>query len=236
MKIIKTIFLFFLLIIPHYFYSQEISLNRPFVYYPGSLQKYKLHTSIGLTIARLPRPIVEEELDQAPMLDFHFRYGLPLNFSLFARINTIAITNHLSGGFAWSYSPGRFSFNIGNSIAYWFGWADFSNFDVRTNGFIDYPEISLGYDFRSLLLTLRLEAEYQLSLNSYSGDIQTKANKTRVTGFSFSLLTEQVFVKQNWITLGLKLRYSRYFYQSWISFSTLEQWFWTPEFILAYNL
>jgi hypothetical protein len=233
---LKIPVLILFILIPLYSSSQPYNAERTYVYFPGIIPEYKLNSSIGLTIARLPRPIVEEELDQAPMLDFHFRFGLPYNFSLISRINTIAITNHITAGVAWSFSVDKFSISIGNLTAYWFGWANFYDFDVRANGFIDYPAISVGYDFDNVLLTLRMEAEYQISMKRYSGEIQTKSNQSRITGVSSALYTEQALWNKNWITLGFKLRYARYFYQSWISFSTLDQWFWTPEITLSYNL
>jgi hypothetical protein len=223
-------------IIPLRSHSQNINDERPYIYFPKEIPEYKFNSSIGITIARLPRPVVEEELDQSPMLDFHLRFGLPYNLSLFGRINTIGITNHISAGFAWSFSINKFFLNLGNNTAYWLGWANFYDFDVRAGGIIDYPEISVGYDFDKVLLTLRTEAEYLVSMKRYSGTIQTKSNQSRMMGFSVGLFSEQLLRKKSWITLGFKLHYTRYFYQSWISFSTLDQWFWTPEINLSYNL
>ena len=226
----------FISFVPFNVRSQDIKTERPYIYYPAALQEYELQSSIGVTIARLPRPIVEEELDQSPMLDYNIRFGLPNNFSLLCRISTIGLTNHISAGGKWSFSMNRFSFSIGNQTAYWFGWANFSDFDVRANGINDYPEISMGYDFDRFLLTMKAEAEFLITLNKYSGNIQTSASQSKPVGINFGIFTEQHFLRNNWVTIGLKLHYSKYFYQSWIAFSTLEQWFWIPEINLAYNL
>jgi hypothetical protein len=239
MKLILEIYLCFFILLfmfPIYIHSQSMNEKRPYIYFPEKIPEYSLNSSIGITIARLPRPIVEEELDQSPMLDFHLRFGLPYNLSLFGRINTIGITNHISAGATWSYSINRLSFSLGNTTAYWFGWANFYDFDVRAYGIIDYPELSIGYDFEKILLTLRTESEYLISMKRYSGTIQTKSNQSRMMGLNIGLFSEQLLRKKSWITLGFKLHYTRYFYQSWISFSTLDQWFWTPEIILSYNL
>lgn len=216
--------------------SQVIEPEKPWIYFPGKLDEYKLNYSIGLTIARLPRPIVEEEMDQAPMLDFHFRYGLPYNFSLSSRISSIGITNHISAGLRYSLSIDKLSLSIGNSSAYWFGWADFYDFDARANGLMNYPEFAIGYDLGETLITLWVEAEYLFSMKKYSGNIQTNYSKSRIIGFSTGLFSEQLFLKNNWLTIGLKMRYSRFFYQSWMAFSSITNWFWTPEITLAYNL
>ncbi len=205
------------------------------VYFPESIPG-TLHYSVGLNVSKLPTQVVEEELNQSAMVNFSAKYDLPKKFSLHFDFKTIYITNDVSLGLSWNYPFKTFSVGILNKLAYWYGQAKFDNFDSSAYGFVNYPSIYLGHKYKNLHTTIGGGLDFLIATYKYSGDIETKNSKNKMTGYNLFLITEQPLWKDNFVTVGFKLHRSSYYYQSWIAFSTLEYKLWVPEIILGYNL
>lgn len=192
--------------------------------------------SLGLNVSKLPTQIVEEELNQAVMLSFSLKYGLPYNFAAHLNLSTIYITNDASLGLSWNYNYDNFGFALVNKIGYWYGQANFENFDSKADGIMYYPTVIVGYQYKNLFTSIGAGLDFMLTIRKFSGSIETKSSKNQLTGYNFFIMTEQPISKDNFISLGFKLHRTSYYYQSWIAFSNLEYKLWIPEIIIGYNL
>lgn len=189
----------------------------------------------GLSVTRLPYVVVEEEISHLPMIISNFRVGLPYNFSFSAQFNTNYFTNFGSGGLNWSIINNRFSFNLGGRICIWHGQMDLDNINLRAWGLIFNPNIALGYDFKKFLFSLELEAQYS-KFSTYTDGVFIGTIDEPKSGFAFKINIEQPLWNDHWIDLSLKLNYTRFYYQSWLTFSTIKEFLFYPEFTIGFIL
>ena len=216
--------------------AQEPSARPPGIASPAPLRLWQWERSIGLSLSTLPRVIVEEELNQSPALDLRSRLGLPWGFSADARLLIQVLTNHLEFGGSWSFAIGRFAVSLGDNSAWWFGFLTIDGFDNSANGWLNYPNISLGYDFGRFRVVLRAEMLLVLSFRSYAGDYLLSSDKNGFGGFSSSVTIEQPFWKNTHVLIGFKASYLKYFYQSWFTYETFNRYLFIPELSFGFIL
>jgi hypothetical protein len=216
--------------------GQEASDRPPGIASPAPLRLWEWRKSIGLSLSTLPKEIVEEELNQSPALDLRSRLGLPWGFSVDARILVQVLTNHIEIGGSWSHAFGRFAFSIGDDAAWWFGFLTIDGFNNTANGWLNYPHVTLGYDFGRFRLAVRADMLLVLSYRSYAGENILSSDKNGFGGFSGSISIEQPFWKETHVTLGFKASYLRYFYQSWFTYETFNRYLFIPELSVGFIL
>lgn len=208
----------------------------PAVHYPVPLAFGEWRVSIGVSLSTLPNDIVEEEMNQSPAADLHSRFGLPWGFSINGSALVQVLQNHFTVGTQWSHSFGRFAFAIGDDIGWWFGFLTVEGFDNQADGWLNYPSVSIGYDFGKFRVTGRAEASLVMSYRSFAGDNKVSTDKNSFNGLSFGLVIEQPFWKNAHVALGLKMSYLRFFYQSWFVFETFRRYLFIPEISVGFIL
>lgn len=216
--------------------SQDSTIRSDFIFFPKEIPEWKLITYLGLNVAYLPKIIVEEEMNQSPLVDANFRLGLPYNFSLIARISSIVITNQFLIGGMWSQSFGRFSFAPGFSYAYWLGRFNTKSFDVLANGTMNYPNITFGWNFEDFYVAMKVEAMISSFEETYVGDKFVGGNKTELEGWAFTYTLEQPFWKNIQIMQGVRLNLTKFFFQSWLAFTRTDKYIIFPEFMIGFRL
>ena len=214
-------------------HSQDVADTDTYLYYPEPYNNWKYVNSVGITIGKLPKFIVDDQINQVPMLYYHGRFGLPLNFSVNAIFNTNVLTNHISAGASWHFNKGRFSFSLCDNMAFWYGFAYFDYFNSTIYGLINYPTISIGYDFGKLRATLKNEVALMMYLSKKIDNIEVLTQKDQIVNASSSLILEQPLWNENVFILGIKLNYTRYYYQSWLAYTTNQVWLFIPEFLVG---
>ena len=210
--------------------------SREYIYFPKELPTWKFVKTLGFTLTYIPKIISEEEINQSPLIDVNMRLGLPYNFSANARISTIGSTNNFLIGGQWKHSVNNFSVAIGFDFAYWLGFFRRPDFDVIANGTMNYPFISFGFDFDDAYVSIRVEAQIVTFSETFIGDASVGGIRRDLAGFAITYALEQPFWKNTHIVQGVKLNYTKFFYQSWISFSTFDRYIIFPEFIIGIPL
>lgn len=216
--------------------SGRDNTSREYIYFPRELPTWKFVKTLGFTLAYIPAIISEEEINHSPLIDFNMRLGLPYNFSANARISTIGITNYFLVGGQWNHSFNNFSFGIGFDVAYWLGSFRRPDFNVVANGTMNYPFISFGFDFDDFYVSLRAEAQIVTFSETFIGDASVGGIQKDLAGFTITYALEQPFWKNTHIVQGVRLNYTKFFYQSWLSFSTFDRYIFFPEFIIGIQL
>lgn len=210
--------------------------SREFICFPKALAPWKFVKTVGFTLAYIPKLISEEEINHSPLLDVNMRLGFPYNFSALARVSTIGITNHFLVGGQWSHSIDTFSFALGFDFAYWFGFFRRPDFDVVASGTMDYPFIAFGFDFDDFFVSIKAEAQIVTFSETFVGDASVGGIERELAGFSVTYSLEQPFWKNTYVMQGVRISYTKFFYQSWISFSTIDRYVLYPEFIIGIQL
>lgn len=195
----------------------------PGVYFPAPREAWESDVAIGLRVLTVPRDIAEEEINKAPSLDVQAVMGMPWQFSANARVILQYFTNHFRAGARWSQRFGRFSIAVGDDAAFWFGFFDFEGFDNSMNGWINYPNLALGWDFGDVRLTAKGEAIYLLSLHSLAGENEVSTTRNVIAGGALSLVLEQPLWHNTHALLGVRLAWTKFHYQTWFAFSTFDR-------------
>ena len=196
---------------------------QPGIFFPEIREAGAADFSVGIRVLTVPRDIAEEEINRAPSLDLHAVLGLPLNFNVSGRIVSQYVTNYARGGVSWSHAFGRFRLAVGNDAAYWFGFFDFEGFDNRMSGWVEYPNISVGYDAGDVRLTTTGEFIYLISQSSFAGDNEISLKKSTVAGGALTMVIEQPLWHKTQVYLGVRLTWTNFHYQTWFAFSTFDR-------------
>ena len=214
--------------------AQDSTTTR-FLYFPHPMTE-RWHSSVGYTFTDLPRDVTEEVQLRAPVIDVHFLRRLARNAQLDIRVKSQILQNHLSAGPRFTkIINNRLSVSIGDDFAWWFGILMVSDFRTKANGFLNYPNASLGLKLRkNLLFTLKGEGLITLTENYTVGRSNLERAKASWDGYALGLFLEQPFYKRMSVTLGFKAQYSNFFWQTWPLFETFDRKIFYPEILVGF--
>jgi hypothetical protein len=210
------------------------SVAQPFLYFPYPMQAKKWQTSLGLTFTIWPQDIAEETWIHVPAIRFHAIRKLYKGFYLDGQLNSQILQNFITIGPRWAYViSNKFSFSLGDDIGWWFGTVNVEGFKTSANGWINYPNVSLGYHIKKdLLLTWKTEAMIDLRYNSSVGDLYTSKSEQTFSGWSTALFLEQPFYKKTNLILGFRAIYTNFYWQTWSLFETFDRHIFYPQMVV----
>lgn len=199
--------------------------NNVGMFFPSRMEQDKWRLSIGFLSFTTPQDITEEVRVRVPAVDLHALKSLSKGFYLDGRLLIQGVQNHLSLGVRWATPLNdRFTFSLGDDVAYWRGHLPIQGFDCRASGWMNYPSISLGFrSRRDLLFTAKAE---MLITTNHASIIEGKVREydtDLVSGSAFSLYMEQPFFKKTSITLGFTLAYTDFMWATWSLFETFDR-------------
>ncbi len=206
--------------------------------FPQAMAYGKYASTVGLLSAGLPEDQVEEasSLIRAPLLNYQAMYGLPENFKIYGSFHTNIITYHFALGPKWGFRLDKFSTNIGYDVAYWFGQLEQFGFKSKVNGWLHYPNLTVGYEFEKFAVSIKGELILQASLTQKQEDIEISSDKNAFAGGTVGVYIEQPLWKDNYMLIGLKVNYTKFYYPTWASFATFNRYLYIPEIVLGINL
>lgn len=215
--------------------AQQNDVSKNYFILPGNILTSEFKNSIGLVSAVLPADYIEEASDflKAPLLSYTALYGLPNNFAVNAGIRTNIITFHLSGGTNWSYKLANLRLSPGFNFAYMFGQLNQFGFKSKINGWLIYPNFTIGYEFDKFAISFKTEGIFLFSLTEYADDVEVTSDFDKFTGISFLLALEQPLWKDNYLILGFKSNYTKFYYPAWAAFARFDRYYWIPEFTVG---
>lgn len=229
------------IILPLFFLAISVygsdSISKPsFIYYPARLDTWEMMVGIGLSVTSLPIEVVEEEINQSPLLKIDYKLGLPANFSLNAKLFSNYIVNGSSMGFDYAWIDRKFSSNVGFDVTGWFGHLNMDAIQLKARGMIISPYVTTGIKFDNLLLSARIETQISTIWTDDYDEIILGKVKYPDKGIALHLTVEQPLWNDNWTALGIKLNYTKFYYQSWLSYNTLDEYLFYPEVIFSFVL
>ncbi len=173
-------------------FGQKPDIIAGSLQYPRNFEPGKIRMSLELSLARAPEDILLEFSQlRAPLFSFDVYYGLPQNFLLEGKWTTVIFfTNQIAIGAKWTHEWDRLHMSVGDDIAYMFGHLDqgaVKTFDNRMKGWMNYPNISVGYAFNSFALTLKGELSVITSITATSDNIELSSDKNIFNGGSVAL-------------------------------------------------
>lgn len=208
--------------------------SEPFLSFPAPYDAGRLQWSAGLSLAIMPRAVVEEEIRQIPMIDASVRYGLPSGLSLTGAFSTIYLTNVATAGLHWSFALGDVQASIGDNVSYWFGTATMQGFDTQVMGLVTVPGVSAGMDLDGSLVTLRSELLVPIAQHTYFGSASVGRVKPEIAGVVQSVTLEQDLWRGTFLSFEFRAHYARPNYQLWLAFAVQDRWLFYPEIRTAF--
>ena len=203
--------------------------------YPQKMQTGYLKYLAGMSLANLPEDVIEsDDLFRAPLFKFHALYGFPKNFLIEGSLNTNIVTWHLSLGAKWNYVLDKFAFALGYDVAYLFGGLRQFGFDSSIKGWMNYPNIAIGYKFSRFTVSVKGELVIVTSLTQTADDLKVASDFNTFSGYTLTTAVEQPLWKDNYFLVGLKINWVKFYYPQWAAFSTFERLFFIPEFTVGF--
>ena len=204
--------------------------------FPDNLKRWQFRIGVGLLVTKPPMDIIETSL-QAPMINANMVFGLPWKFSFVGDITTIIVSNQLSFGLRIGSVFGNFAINAGWDFAWVYGQFRPAGFDNVTKAWLYYPNLSLGYKLKKMAFSLKAEAVYVSSIEQLIGKtvatgIVVSKYTNYLNGFTCAFYVEQRLWKNNALIIGLKDSYIKYYWPTWMLFSTFNRFYHIPEFSL----
>jgi len=206
-----------------------------FIMYPEPYEKWDYSFLTGISVAKLPVIISENEVSHAPLGFLSFRLGLPYDITSSVELKTNYISNYAALNVGWSYLLSPVYLQIGGKVSAWFGQLSMDSENFSSNGWILSPFINVGMQFSEIYASLLIESihsrYYTYSESEFLGIVRDPT-----AGVSVQLSLEQPLWHNNYVMLAAKFTYSKFFYQSWLSYSTIDDYLVYPEIIFGFIL
>ena len=212
--------------------------REPGIYFPSPMYNNKWKFTIGFISTSTPEDITEEVRVRAPAGDWHILRKLNSHFNLDGRVQFQIIQNHFSLGFKYAKQLNdHFYFSVGDDVAFWFGKLKVGGFDSKGTGWMNYPNISLGFKTdRKILFTVKTEAIINTNYVFSNGGYEIARDANFMNGFAYSFFIEQPFYNKKHLTLGFSAIYTDFYWQMWSLFETFERRIFYPQITVGFIL
>jgi hypothetical protein len=214
--------------------SNEVSDTKSY-YFPKVTKQYEFNFTAGLSITFLPIAVVEEEINSSPLINLGMKMSLSDDIYSVIDFGSNYIANIGSFGVYYNIINRDLTIGLGVRGAIWFGHLDFAGFKLKSTGAIFSPELHAGIDLGSMKLSSSFEVENNY-LYTTSDDKKLGEWIQKLSGFTFRINLEQPLWKDHWVSTSIKLNYNKFYYQSWLSFTNVEEYLLYPEFSFGFNL
>lgn len=208
------------------------------IFFPYPMYKEKWRSSIGFTVFTTPETITEETRVRVPCGDYHVLRRINNQFILDGRIAFLFIQNQLSAGICWVKPLSKnVYFNVGDDIGYWFGFLKLSGFNSKASGWLNYPNMSLGYKTKkNLLVTLKAQVSINLFYKASNGENDFTSDKKYYNGETFTLALEQPFYNKKHLTLAFSAINNYFYWQTWSLFYKTNRKVFYPQITVGFIL
>jgi hypothetical protein len=203
--------------------------------FPHRYGLWKFQTSAGFSMVKPPFDLVENAI-QAPLVNIHATFGMPVGFSLEGDITTILVSNQFALGPRWNFRSRNFSFNLGYDIAFVYGRMNIAGFHNSAKAWIQYPNLSVGCRIKDITLTAKGELVAILWSSSKSGENEINHTTRYFNGGTCALYIEQRLWKNTVFIIGLKDNIVKYYWPTWMLFSTFDRYYHIPEIYFGWVL
>jgi hypothetical protein len=213
----------------------DFDISRASIRFPHPYARWHFQVAAGFSMVKLPFDLVENAIE-APLVNIHSTFGLPAGFSLEGDLTTLVVSNQLSLGPRWNFLYRNFSFNVGYDVAYCYGRMNFAGFKNSSYVWINYPNLAVGYKIKDIALTLKAEAVIVTSTASKAGSNEISHSRNFYNGTTYALYIEQRLWKNNVFTIGLKDNCVKYYWGTWMLFTTFNRFYHIPELYFSWVL
>jgi hypothetical protein len=203
--------------------------------YPHQLKKWRFEIAAGLSLVMPPKDLLENAY-QAPLVNIHMTFGLPWKFSLEGDVTTLIVSNQFALGPHIAFGKRNFTMNLGWDVAFCYGQLKQFGFDNRAKVWLHYPNISFGYKLKDIAFTLKGELVTVANVVQTSGTNEVNNSKNFVNGFTAAVYIEQRLWKDHVFIIGFKDNYEKFYWPTWMIFTTFNRFYHIPELSFSWIL
>ena len=218
-------------------FAQKLNFKENTFYYPHCYQPKQMISALGVSAAKLPEDVVEtDDVFRAPLFSYRLKYGLPKNFVAEGSVETNIVTFNFMLGPKWNYNLDRWGFSVGTDMSYYFGKLEHFGFDTKFYGWAMYPNVSAGYQFDKFTISVKSELVFNLAEKSKNGESEIENNLDFFNGWTIGFYLEQPLWKDNFVVIGIRSTFLKFYYPMWAAFSTFDRKFYIPEATFTFIL
>lgn len=209
-----------------------------YFYEPYPMEPGSAVFQIGGSFSLLPHPDAEQEVP-IPAVDFQYKRGLFNNVSVVGTFSTVYFSNLIHAGLQWNAHHNRFSWGLANHIGLAYGFITRENLFDNVEGYawVDMMILRLGFRLDEFVCSCSFVATYVMNSRSFVNGIQAPPGpQNTMNDYYCTLVVEQPFLKTLQLSIGMSLGYARTPYQTWMLYSTVDEWLFVPEFFFAVQL
>jgi len=215
--------------------KDTFDITKRTMMFPHHYKKWGARVSAGLSMVQPPKDLVENAI-QAPLVNVHLIFGLPWKFTLESQLTTIVVSNQLTLGPRISLNPGKFGINAGWDVGFVYGQMKQYGFDNSTVAWIQYPNVALGYKMKKMAFTLKGELVVVSHVSTKSGENEITGSNNFFNGFTAAFYIEQRIHKNKVFVIGIKENYVKYYWPTWLIFTTFNRYYNIPELYFSWVL
>ena len=236
-----SIVLIIFLALNYYGSAQEFTPKDTFditmrtMQFPHNYKKWGFKISAGLSMVTPPKDLLENAI-QAPLVNIHMIFGLPWKFSLESELTTIVVSNQLTLDPRLSFSKNNFGVKLGWDLAFVYGQMKQAGFDNSTQNWIYYPNISVGYKLKKMAFTFKGELVNVSSISTKTGENEVTRSKNFFNGITAAIYIEQRIHNKKVFVIGIKDNYLKYYWPTWLIFTTFNRYYHIPELNFSWVL
>lgn len=231
----------FLLGIPFFTIAQSVKgkPRKSEIYFPQAPVPHTWRNSLGLIFTTTPPELTEEIRVSVPAVDLNFQRGLTKHLFFAGRFQTQFVQSNLSLGLKWARPiTDRLAVSAGYDVSGWGGALQIKDvFNSQSYGIESMPNVSVGYRLKNdLRLTVKSEIILDHYYRSEVGTLAVVRDRLRVNGSAFTIVLEQPFYNQRYVSAGFRAAYQNFNWQLWSLYDTFDRNLFYPQLIFAFIL
>lgn len=231
----------FLLGIPSFASAQFVrgKPRKSEIYFPQAPLPRTWRSSLGLVFTTTPPELTEEIRVSVPAIDLNFQRGLTKHLFFAGRLQTQIVQSNLSLGLRWAGPiTDRLAMSAGFDVSGWGGALQIKDvFNSQAYGIESMPNVSVGYRLKK---DLRLSVKSEVILDHYYrskvGTLAIVRDQMSFNGFAFTIVLEQPFYNQRYVSAGFRASYQNFNWQLWSLYDTFDRNLFYPQLIFAFIL
>ncbi|MEI7896460.1 MAG: hypothetical protein WCJ26_05455 [bacterium] len=215
--------------------KDTFDITRHTMEFPHPYKKFGFKISAGLSFVKPPKDLLENSY-QAPLVNFHMIFGLPWNLSLESNLTTLIVSNQLTLGPRFSYLYKNFGVKAGWDVGFVYGQLRQGGFDNSLQAWIHYPNLSVGYKLKKMAFTLKGEMVIVTKSTSKSGENEINQSRNFINGGTLAFYIEQRIHKNKVLVIGIKDNYEKFYWPTWMIYTTFNRYYHIPELYFSWIL
>jgi len=210
--------------------------HRGFTFYPSMPELHAFRFAVGAFYDAIDPAVMYGFNVRVPQLSIDARYGLGSGFSLKGHLNTMLVVNEIMLGGAYAWRAGDWSIEGAMSFGVYYGRLAQFGFDAAQLAPEYRPEITLGYDFDTIALSLRGSLLLMGPERARVGDTWAGLdNSNAFVGHSEMLFVENTTRSNSIWYFGIGAMTTRAYYALWLLFPDSPALFTYPRVVAGYE-